>query len=76
MSQEDTSALLTVKQFCEKYPWPSESAIRAIILEADARGFATAFKRYGRRILVDPKEFFLSLERLQNKKVSASTTCR
>lgn len=58
--------LLTVKKFCEKYPaWPSEGALRAIILEARTNGFQNVFKRVGRRVLVDEKAFWEAVDRLQ-----------
>lgn len=58
---------LTVKQFVSKFPWPSESALRAIIQKADENGFSTAIKRFNRRVLLDPQEFFSCLERIQGK---------
>jgi hypothetical protein len=59
-------SLMTVKQFCEKYPaWPSESALRAIILDAPINGFIKAFKRVGRRVLVDEKAFWEAVDHLQ-----------
>lgn len=65
--------LLTVRQFAEecKGQWPtSESTIRALILDASwgKNNFQTAFKRIGRRVLVDPKEFWKCVNRPQNGK--------
>lgn len=59
---------LTVKQFCSKQPWPTESALRAIILDAKWKqnNFKSAFIRIGRRVLVNEKEFWNCLEK--NKK--------
>ena len=61
--------LLTVRQFCDNYrgAWPSESALRAIILDASwgKNSFQTAFKRINRRVLVDPAEFWGCVERMQ-----------
>jgi hypothetical protein len=59
------SKLLTVKQFCEKHSWPSESALRALILDAPDNGFLKVFKRVGRRVLVDEKAFWDAVDRLQ-----------
>jgi hypothetical protein len=58
-------AYLTIKQFVSRYPWPSESALRAIIQKAEQKGFSTAIKRFYRRVLIDPQEFFACLERIQ-----------
>lgn len=62
------SKLYTVRDFCEKNPsWPSESALRAIILGASwgENQFQTAFKRVGRRVLIDETEFWLCVDRMQ-----------
>jgi hypothetical protein len=66
-SEENSKVFLTCRQFNEKYPWPSESALRAIIQDAAKRGFSKAFVRYGRRILINPNEFWAALERQQQK---------
>ncbi len=57
---------LTIKQFISRYPWPTESALRAIVQKAMERGFQTAIKRYRRRVLIDAPEFFACLERMQD----------
>lgn len=54
--------LVTVKQFCERYSYPSESALRAIILDATTNGFDKAFFRVGRRVLVNTRAFFQIIE--------------
>lgn len=59
------SKLYTVKQFCEKHAWPSESAMRAIILDAPTNGFSRAFYRVGRRVLVNPQIFWEIIESKQ-----------
>ena len=62
---EEESKLYTVKQFAEKHAWPSESALRALILNASTNGFQNVFKRVGRRILVDEVAFWKAVNRLQ-----------
>lgn len=63
--------LLTVKQFIEKRngSWPSEPALRAIILDASwgKNNFGTAFKRIGRRVLIDPVEFWRIITESEKK---------
>lgn len=71
MTTED-SKMLTVKQFVEKHPWPTESALRAIILDAPTNGFSKAFVRVGRRVLVKEKVFWEAIDRLQEEKSYAS----
>lgn len=61
--QSQRGNLLTVRQFALKNQgrWPgSESAIRAIIFDAawGKNHFQEAFKRVGRRVLVDEKAFW------------------
>ncbi len=67
--------LLTVRQFCDNYrgAWPSESALRAIILDANwgKNSFQTAFKRINRRVLVDPSEFWRCVEQMQEGQKNA-----
>ncbi len=63
--EQQEKTYLTIKQFVSRYPWPSESALRAIVQQASERGFATAIKRFYRRVLIDPQEFFACLERMQ-----------
>lgn len=69
---EHTRCLYTVKQFIAKQngSWPSESALRAIILDAawEKNGFQKAFKRVNRRVLVDPFEFWAAVDRMQEEK--------
>ncbi len=59
--------LVTVKQFCKPGKWPSESALRAIILGASwgENKFQPAFKRVGRRVLVNEAEFWRCVDRMQ-----------
>lgn len=55
--------LLTVKQFCTEYPWPSESAMRSYIFRANDLGMQKAFIRVGRRVLVNVNKFFELVQR-------------
>ncbi len=57
----------TVKQFCRRGQWPSESALRTLILDAawGENKFQSAFKRVGRRVLVDEIEFWRCVDRMQ-----------
>lgn len=80
MSQEEKRELLaehsrrlyTVRQFIAKQngSWPSESALRAIILDAswEKNAFQKAFKRVNRRVLVDEFEFWKAVDCMQEDK--------
>ncbi len=64
--------LLTVRQFLKSCEggWPSsEAALRAIILDAawDKNKFQKAFYRIGRRVLVDPTEFWKCVEEMNEE---------
>ena len=49
---------LTVRQFAYKYPAFSESSLRWLIFNQETNGFAAAFVKLGRRILINEKRFF------------------
>lgn len=65
----ETTQLLTIRQFCDKHrgAWPSEGALRAIILDASwgKNNFQPAFKRINRRVLICEKTFWTILESMQ-----------
>ena len=61
MSQIQTytnRSLLTVKKFAKKHSAFSESSLRWLIFNEKTNGFSPAFKRVGRRVLVDEAKFF------------------
>jgi len=55
--------LITVKQFCEQYPWPSESGIRSYINRAEELAMTDAFIRVRRRVLVNVDKFFKIIQK-------------
>lgn len=58
-----SSHLIPVPQWNNHHPWPPLGGLRHLIFHADKNGFKTAFKRVGRRVLVDEAEFFRCVER-------------
>lgn len=66
-SDEKELVLCTVRQFCSKYPWPSQSALRALILNSEINGFEKAFVRVGRRVLVNIPMFFQIIQKINQK---------
>jgi len=59
--------LLTIKQFCSRFPWPSESAMRSYIYRAKLLGLEEAFVRLRRRVLIDANKFFELVKQLNSR---------
>ena len=55
---------ITLKQFADKYPWPSLLALRSIYFDATKakNNFLPAFSKVGKRVLVSPDKFFSIVE--------------
>jgi hypothetical protein len=65
---EPIPSLLTVKQFCSKYPAFTEGGLRDRIFYADSNGInkVGAVLRNGRRVLIDEDKFFKWLRGMQS----------
>lgn len=50
--------LLTVNEWSQHHSWPPPGGLRHLIFHAETNGFAPAFKRVGRRVLIDEAKFF------------------
>lgn len=70
---EDGSKYMTVKEFCKKHTYPTESAVRAFIFGNNSKynpyyqKFNGVFKKIGRRVLINVDEFWKCIDG-QNKK--------
>ena len=64
--------ILTLKQFTQTYSWPTESGLRAYAFRAAELGMESAFLRIGRRLLIDPMEFFALIRKCNRPLLSAS----
>lgn len=53
-----SSRLIPVPHWNQHHDWPPPGGLRHLIFHAESNGFKTAFKRVGRRVLVDEVEFF------------------
>jgi hypothetical protein len=55
---------ITLKQFADKYPWPSLLALRSMYFDAtkDKNDFLPAFSKVGKRVLISPDKFFSIVE--------------
>ena len=60
--------ILPVREFCNTHPWPTESAMRWLIFNADKNGFDQVIRRVGRRVLIDEHAFFEWIENQQKEK--------
>ncbi|MBA2491852.1 MAG: hypothetical protein ACR2KU_05835 [Gammaproteobacteria bacterium] len=59
--------LIPVPKWNDYHAWPPPGGLRHLIFHAEHNGFKSAFKRVGRRILVDEAAFFACVERQQKK---------
>lgn len=64
MAKNDTETrptptrLMTIAEFSRLNPAFTEGSLRQLFFYRDANGFAPAFYKLGRRVLVDPDRFF------------------
>ena len=70
-SEADTTYNITrfipVPDWNKYHPWPPPGGMRHLIFHAAVNGFSPAFKRVGRRILVDERAFWGCVERSQER---------
>lgn len=66
MSNQDLpTRLLTINNFVEEHKsFASHGGIRHLIFHSESNGFKSAFKRIGSRVLIDEKEFFKCVEKI------------
>lgn len=58
MSNPENPDLYTVKQFCERNPWATQSMLRWQIHQAEKTGFDKCIYRFGHKVLIDEKAVF------------------
>jgi hypothetical protein len=56
--------LIPVPKWPNHHDWPSVAALRSIIFNSKSNGFEKAFRRVGRRVLVDEQAFFECIDQL------------
>ncbi|MEI7997608.1 MAG: hypothetical protein WCH01_22195 [Methylococcaceae bacterium] len=56
--------LIPVSEWNQHHSWPPIGGMRHLIFNAKTNGFDSAFKRVGRRVLVDEAEFFAIIARM------------
>lgn len=61
--KQPSSRLIPVPEWNQHHSWPPIGGLRHLIFNEDTNGFKKAFKRVGRRVLIDEAEFFACIER-------------
>jgi hypothetical protein len=61
--KQPSSRLIPVPDWNKHYAWPPIGGLRHLIFHEKTNGFESAFKRVGRRVLIDEAEFFRCIER-------------
>ena len=54
---------IPVPKWNDHFDWPPPGGLRHLIFHAETNGFAAAFKRVGRRVLVDAPVFWEIVEK-------------
>lgn len=62
-AQPSNRKLITVSDWPKHHSWPPIGGLRHLIFNAETNGFKSAFKRVGRRVLIDETEFFACVEK-------------
>ena len=62
ISGTQSTRLIPVPDWNKYHAWPPAGGLRHLIFNAENNGFKKAFKRIGRRVLVDEQEFFKCVE--------------
>ena len=55
-------SFMQVKAFAEKYPDWKESSLRWLIFNRATNGFASVFRKVGKKVLIDEAAFFEKIE--------------
>jgi hypothetical protein len=64
-----SNRLIPVPDWNKHHPWPPQGGLRHLIFNKKTNGFSAAFKRVGRRILVDEAAFFDCVEKQNGGKL-------
>lgn len=60
--KQPSNRLIPVTEWSLYHPWPPIGGLRHLVFFERKNGFASAFKRVGKRVLVDEVEFFRIIE--------------
>jgi hypothetical protein len=59
---QPSNRLIPVPEWNQHHSWPPQGGLRHLIFNQKSNGFDKAFKRVGRRVLVDEAAFFECVE--------------
>ena len=63
---QSSTRLIPVPEWNQHHSWPPQGGLRHLIFNEETNGFKKAFKRVGRRVLIDERTFFECVD-AQNK---------
>ena len=55
-------SFLTVKDFSTKHPLWTQASLRWLIFNRQSNGFASVFRKVGRKVMIDEAAFFEKIE--------------
>jgi len=61
--KQSSSRLIPVPEWNKHHAWPPQGGLRHLIFNEKTNGFASAFKRVGRRVLIDEAAFFACVDK-------------
>lgn len=61
--KQPSNRLIPVPDWNKHHTWPPQGGLRHLIFNEETNGFASAFKRVGRRVLIDEAEFFACVDK-------------
>ena len=67
--EEGHRRLVPLTEWPNYYPWPSVAGLRHLRFYCRTNGFRRAFVTVGRRVLVDEREFYAAVARLNQESV-------
>ncbi|HRY14694.1 MAG TPA: hypothetical protein P5330_02330 [Candidatus Competibacteraceae bacterium] len=63
----ETTRLIPLTEWHKHHPWPPHGGLRHLCFFKETNGFARAFKKVGRRVLIDEAEFFRCVDAQQQE---------
>lgn len=64
---QTATRLIPIPKWSDHHDWPPIGGLRHLVFNEKSNGFKTAFKRVGRRVLIDEAEFFKCVEAVQDR---------